>query len=117
MALGTTKVPIVGTAKLIDGDSSVTTTTFGASGFCCSLSSSCWLSGVMSCGGGGAGSTKAGTASSNGGTGWIEMVAGLAPKIPMTRNRMQIELIQASLRFGSRFAAGKQRRAKSSLSS
>ena len=41
-----------------------------------------------------------GITSSNGGTGLIAVEAGLLPKMPMSRNRMQIEFTQASFRFG-----------------
>jgi hypothetical protein len=44
-------------------------------------------------------------ASSIGGRGLILINAGLDPKIPISRKRMQIEFTQASFRFGSRSAA------------
>src|SRR5882724_10989415 len=109
--LGATRLPMVGTAKLMAGDSGVTTTTRGVSGLSGSASFRGCSSSVV--GGGGVGSMIVGTISTRGGGDCLEMEPGFAPTRPINKKRMQIEFTQASLRLGSRFAGGRQNRASS----
>src|SRR5580704_8764852 len=90
-ALGTSRLPTVGTEKLMAGVSSVTATTCGAAVFSVSLGFGS-LSASMRVGGGGGGSMMVGMTSSSGGGALIRMVAGLEPTMPTSKNRMQIEL-------------------------
>src|SRR5258708_5185776 len=108
---GTTRLPMVGTAKLMDGDSGVTTTTCGVSCLSCSVSFRGCGSSVV--GGGGVGSMIAGTTSTSGGGDCLEMAAGFAPTRPINKKKMQIEFTQESVRLGSRFAWGRQNQASS----
>src|SRR6266404_4899159 len=109
--LGTDRLPTVGTAKLMDGDSGVTTTTCGVSCLFWSVSFRGCSSSVA--GGGGVGSMIAGTTSTRGGGGCLEMEAGFAPTRPTNKKKMQIEFTQASFRLGSCFAWGRQNQASS----
>ncbi len=107
-AFGTTRFPMVGTEKLMAGESGVTTMTWGAADLSCSVGSSfacSWEDG----GGGGVGSRTAGTGSSTGAGGLTASDAFFAPVNPMIKNITQMELVQASLLVGSRRAAGRQK--------
>src|SRR5258708_33886694 len=75
--LGTDRLPTVGTAKLMDGDSGVTTTTCGVSCLFWSVSFRGCSSSVA--GGGGVGSVIAGTTSTRGGGGVLGREGGLPP--------------------------------------
>ena len=112
-AASATSVPAVGTPKLTFGAFGRATRTRG------------WLFGcacsgfrrAIACGGSTAGWTTTGTSSRMGGTGLMAMTPCRAPRMPISRNRMQTEFTQASLRSGSRRAVDRHNRASSSFNS
>ena len=87
---------MVGTEKLMFGVCGMTTATCGVS----FLSSTVSFFSVVACGGKIIGSTTTGMISSSGGTGLMAIRPRRAPKMPISRKRMQTEFTHASFRFG-----------------